>query len=149
MHLTRQRYKYTDVSLELRTQHSARCPNDRQDQGIKSMLVDLCRALGKVWGPVLCLHNHIRQRCCFYVPEETKRWLKVSCCLAHVSAESIKQSIRLTSLASPWVAISTPCIAPLSDIWVRRALYYSVHFYAAMVWFTRHAVTIKLSICSL
>lgn len=125
------------------------CTNDRQDQGLQSMLVDLCGALSKVWSSILCVHNHVRQRCCFYIPEEKKRWLKVSCCFTHLSAESIKQSIRLTSLASPKVAISTPCIAPLSDIWVRRVLYYSLHFCAVTVWFTSHAVTIKLSICSL
>lgn len=125
------------------------CTNDRWDQGIQSMLVDLCSPLGKVWSSVLCLHNHVRQRCCLYIPEKKKRWLKVSCCFAHLSAESIKQSIRLTGLASPEVAISTPCIPPLSDIRVQHALYYSLHFHAATVWFTSHAVTIKLSICSL
>lgn len=62
-----------------------------------------------------------------------ERWLKVSCCFAHLSAESIKQSVRLTSLASPKVAISTPCIAPLLDIRVEHALFYSLHFYAATV----------------
>lgn len=84
-----------------------------------------------------------------YIPEKKKRWLKISCCSAHLSADSIKRSFRLPSLASPKVAISTPCIATLWGIRVQHALYYSLHFYVAVVWFTSHAVTIKLSICSL